>query len=473
MSHAVVIGSSIAGMAAAAVLSQRFDQVTVLERDTLDDEGGFRRGVPQARHVHALLASGQRELIRLFPGVYERWLAAGGQIINLGSQTDWYAFGGYRPHYTSALDSVCLSRPRIEGAVRDCLRTNPRVQIRDGVGWAGLVVEAGRVTGITLDGGEVVTADLVVDASGRGSRTPTFLAELGYPVPTESVVTSKAGYATRIISLPAGHPLRRFCYIQPTPPAGTRGAVIVPMEGDRYHLTLIGMAGDVPPTDDAGFQAFADSLPAPEIAAALRASTALSPTWSFHRAENRLRHYDALTRRPEGLLVMGDAVLAFNPVYGQGMSVAALSAGVLERALDAQTRRGAVQIPGLAARFQKDLARLLAFPYQIATGEDRRWPLAENAGTLDLPTRLLQRYVDALMRASLQSPVATEALYRVMHMVDSPAGLFRPGVVFQVLRCGLRSWLARPAGGLYESGRYLSHDPDPLAAIPGGAGPGR
>lgn len=432
--HAVVIGGSVAGLTAARVLADHVDRVTVLERDALPAGPTDRRGTPQARHVHALLIRGQRILEGLFPGLTEAVVAAGGETPNMGLDAEWHMLGGVRPRYASALTPLCMSRPLLEAAIRERAVAWPGIAVRGGVAVEGLVAEQGRVTGVRLRDAEtgeeeVLRADLVVDASGRGSKAPDWLVALGYSAPRESVITSKAGYATRVYARPAGFDAWRVLYVQPSPPWGRRGAIITPIEGDRWHVTLIGMAGDHPPTDEAGFVAFADSLPVGAVGAAIRMAEPLSPIYGFHRGENRLRHFEALAARPEGFVALGDAVYALNPVYGQGMTLAAIGAETLGAALAAE----GIGARGLAARFQAALAGAITGPWQLATGEDLRWPIPENAGLVPPEAQAVQAYIDAVQRLSLVHADVAEAFYRVQHMLDEPGALFRPDIVLRVL----------------------------------------
>lgn len=439
--RAVVIGASIAGLTAARVLAEHLDEVILLDRDETLDGERWRKGVPQGRHVHALLAAGQAVLERWLPGLSEDFRAAGAIFPNIGTDASWHVAGGYRPRYRSAISPTCLSRPAIERAIRARVLAHPKISLRQGVELQGYITDeaAGRIQAVRVrrreDGGdERISATLVIDASGRGSRTPALLGALGLPVPEETVVVSRAAYATRHFTVREDQLQDwKFCYVQPLPGQSTRGGIAAPIEGGQFIVTLIGMAGDHPPTDEAGFLAFADSLPTPQLAAFIRAATPCSPIYGFARAENRLRHYEALPRTLDGLLVLGDAACALNPVYGQGMTVAALAGDVLDGVLK-QARRGeALEIGGLSRRFQRALADVLKLPWQLATGEDTRWPIPENRGGQPLPKRMLTTYIDQIQRASLSSPYLCEAFYRVSQMIDGPAALFRPGVVLRVL----------------------------------------
>jgi 2-polyprenyl-6-methoxyphenol hydroxylase-like FAD-dependent oxidoreductase len=295
----------------------------------------------------------------------------------MGSEVAWQIFGGFRPQYRSELHPIAASRPLIERELRQLCLQNPKIQLRTGVDVRGYLEKDGEIQGIEGEEKEKplrLEAKMVVDCSGRASKTPAFLAALGYPGPEEEVVTSKAGYATRLYRL-REDPKRswKMMYLQPSPRTGKRGGILAPIEGGLHFCTLLGMAGDLPPTDDAGFLAFARSLPAPDLADVLETAEVMGPIHSFQRAENRWKHYEKLPKHLDGLLVMGDATFAPNPVYGQGMSAAVLGAKALQAVL---ARHGTGR--GLSKSFQSELAAVVSLPWQMATGEDRRWPIAEN-----------------------------------------------------------------------------------------------
>lgn len=449
--HAIVIGASVAGLAAARVLTEHFDRVTILEKDELRDDATLRRGVPQARHVHALMIGGQRVLESLFPGFSAWMLDQGAVAANVGRDGAWYLMGAFRPKYDSALAPLCASRPLLEQGIRRFALQHERITLRGGVALAGYLADERRerVTGVqyTVAGDETIQtleASFVVDATGRASRTPQFLQALGLTAPDEVTVTSRAAYATRVIRLRAD-PGWKLCYVQPSAPGGTRGGIIAPIEGGRAIVTLIGMSGDAPPTQEPGFSAFAASLPTPEINLALRDAEVLSPIYGYGTAENRLRRYDAMPRHLDGLVALGDAVYALNPVYGQGMTVAALGARTLGEVLRAATGRSGLQMQGISRRFQVALSKVIALPWQMATGEDLRWPLPENAGRIGLAGRMLNAYVDRVQRASLTSPALCEAFYRVAQMLDAPTALFRPAAVWGVIQ---DAWRPRPRAAI-------------------------
>jgi 2-polyprenyl-6-methoxyphenol hydroxylase-like FAD-dependent oxidoreductase len=384
--HAVVIGSSIAGLTAARVLSDHFARVTIIERDRLPGTPEFRRGAPQGRHAHLLLPPGQAILEQLFPGLNAALLAGGATFINSGPETTFFRDGAWHD------DLTCLScsRPLLESALYQRVAARPGVRILQGHDVLGLTVDPSRqqVSGVRLrrrgsDSAEVtLAAQLVIDASGRGSHAPQWLAGLGCTPPRETVIDPFTGYTTRIYQRPAGFVEDwNLLRVRRTPPDGTRGGLISPIEGNRWYVTLIGMLRDYPPTDEAGFLAFARSLPSPRIYEAIKEAEPLTKIYSFRNTENRLRHYDELPRYLEGFLVCGDAACAVSPVHAQGMTSALLGlAGLADCLIE---RRDLHDLTGLAAQFQQQLRQATNQVWQMITADDLRWPGAEVALRVD------------------------------------------------------------------------------------------
>ncbi|HEX2324507.1 MAG TPA: 2-polyprenyl-6-methoxyphenol hydroxylase-like oxidoreductase, partial [Chloroflexota bacterium] len=263
-----------------------------------------------------------------------------------------------------------------------------------------------------------------------------WLAALGFDEPEETAVTSFVGYASRLYARPAGAPQDwRLLGISATPPAGRRGAYLVPLEGNRWLVTVAGAGGDYPPTDEAGFLDFLRGLPSPLLYQTIRKAQPLSPLSGYRRTENRRRHYERLRRHPEGFVVLGDAACAFNPVYGQGMTVAALGATLLGDCLREQPPGPAGSGPdltGLAGRFQRRLARRTGTAWLMATGEDLRYPTTRG-GTQSRAERLFTRYLDRVLAASTLSAPVHGAFLEVVHLLRPPVSLLRPDVVARVL----------------------------------------
>lgn len=427
--HAIVIGASMAGLLAGRVLADAYDGVTVIERDPLPEEPRPRRGVPQGRHVHVLLESGRATLEDLFPGFGEELLTAGGLLIDGGSDLRFYTDGDYLAPTPERLELYSASRPLIEQRVRRRLVAHPAVQIRDECQFTEYLVDTTgeRVEGVAVreaDAGEMeLYADLVVDATGRTSRTPSWLADQGYEPPPVDEVRIDVSYSSAYVERPPGD--RRMYLIPPSAPR-TFGGAAFPVEGDRWLVTLIGFHGDEPPAAPEQFGDFVSRLPTPELERLLDRHRLLSAeAEQYPFPSNRRRRYEALERFPSGLLVIGDAITSFNPTYGQGMSVAALEALQLHHTL-ASTDGG-----DLAGPFFDRAADVVEIAWQLAVGGD--FEFEGTTGPKPRGTDVFNRYLSRLFRRAHRDGSLTRDFARVLTMERPPQSLLRPSVLRRVL----------------------------------------
>jgi 2-polyprenyl-6-methoxyphenol hydroxylase-like FAD-dependent oxidoreductase len=431
--HAVVLGASMGGLAAARVLADAYRRVTVVDRDLLPDPGVQRRGVPQGRHAHGLLARGREVLEELFPGLTDELVARGALYGDLQLHGRWYNEGVRLRQAPSGLNSLSVSRPLLEGHVRQRLAASPNVSIVDGCEVPGLVAtpDRCRVTGVrTLRRGvgpeQVLEADLVVDATGRGSRSPAWLTGLGYEPPEQETVRPRIAYASAVYRRrPAEHLGGDRVVIVAATHATRHGAAMLAMEGDRWIVTLFGYMGERPPTEPGEFADWATTLAAPDVHQVISSAELLqAPVPAHFPASVRLR-YERLDRFPEGYVVTGDAVCSFNPVFGQGMTVSALEALALRDCL----RDGAGQ---LGQRFFRFAAKLVDIPWGIAVGADLRFPEVEGPRTPKV--RMVNAYLARLHVAAGSDPVLGRAFLRVVNLIDPPEHLMRPELAFRVMR---------------------------------------
>jgi 2-polyprenyl-6-methoxyphenol hydroxylase-like FAD-dependent oxidoreductase len=439
--QAIVIGGSIGGMVAARVLADHFDEVCIVERDYLPAGQENRPGVPQARHLHFILQRGLEVVEELFPGVKSDLLAAGCQLVDQGRDLRILYRWGWSPKDATGLEVCTFTRPLFESTIRRHLLELPNISIVEGHEVCGLVTDESRerVTGVRIrprnrndaEGTEetIFHADLVVDTSGRTSEAPSWLPELGYAAPEETVVDAFWGYASRIYEPPAGWEADwKVILLLNRPPYQPRAGVIQPIEGNRWLVSVAGVMRDYPPTDEEGFLQFVKSLPAPEIYNAIKNARPLSGIRGFRRTANRLRHFDRLERLPESFVALGDAVCGFNPVYGQGMTLTCLSALELGTWLK---ERGNGPLTTLS--FFKKIAKLVADPFALATGEDLRWP-ATQGGEITPKVRVMHWYIDQVMQLIPKSPEIFKRFQRVNHMLDPMTALFHPAILGPILR---------------------------------------
>ncbi|MFG3052259.1 NAD(P)/FAD-dependent oxidoreductase [Kitasatospora sp. NPDC048239] len=440
--RAVVLGGSMAGLLAATVLAESFAEVLVVDRDELSGVAGPRRGVPHGRHAHGLVARGQQVLEGLYPGLTEELRTAGVRPGDFSSDIRWY-FNGYRlaSGHTGLL-SVPATRPVLEYHVRGRVQAIPGITFLEQYDILGLETTADRrrVTGARVQrqgsgSPEVLHADLVLDITGRGSRTPVWLEELGYPRPEETRVKIDLAYTTRHFQLDSDPFGDDLAIIPVATPAHPRGAFFyrLPGEDNRVELSLTGVLGDHPPTDPEGFLAYTRSLPVPDIYEAIRDAKPIDDAVMFKYPASVRRHYERLPRFPDGFLVMGDAVCSFNPVYGQGMTVAGLEALALRDRL----RRGA--LPD-ARQFFTEIATVIDAPWDFAAGADLGYRGVEGRRTPKI--RMANAYVNRLHHAATHDAELTAAFIRAAGLVDAPESLMRPGTLLRVLRHSLR----RPVG---------------------------
>ena len=432
--HALVIGASMSGLLAARVLSETYTRVTLLERDELPDSGDPRRGAPQGRHAHGLLANGGRALELLFPGFRDEVVAEGGLRSDLAQRCLWHNFGGVLQAAPSDLDGVLISRPRLENLVRRRVRALPNVTLLDRRDAVGLDHAGGRVGGVrhrmagTGEAPEFTPADLVVDASGRGGRALYWLEQMGYPLPVEEKVEVDIAYTTRSFRRrPGDLPGRDVVLAAAHPPLWRAGALLA-QEGDRWTLTLGGYFGDRAPEDLEGFRAFAQSLPTRAIHDVIAQAEPVGEASVYGFRASLRRRYERLKLYPQGHLVIGDGLASFNPIYGQGMTVAATQALALRRCLAEGER-------DLARRFFAAAAAVIDTPWRMAVGAD----LGHRGvtGARSPAVLFVNWYIEKLYKAGQSDARVARAFLDVANLVAPPSALFRPATVARVLRARL------------------------------------
>jgi 2-polyprenyl-6-methoxyphenol hydroxylase-like FAD-dependent oxidoreductase len=417
------------GLLAARVLSDHYRRVTIVDSDVFPACGEHRRGVPQGRHTHGLLSSGRDVLERLFPGISAELVSAGALTGDLSQDARWFNSGGRLAHFRSGLEGLLLSRPMLEGFVRQRTFALPNVEVRTDLRIEVPTASADRrrVTGVA--GGSVaLEADLVVDATGRGSHAPQWLESLGYAAPPEERVEVALAYTTRFFRRRPEQMGGDTAAIIPPDPAVKRGGVMLAQEGDRWTVTLIGHFGQAAPTELDGFIEYARTLPAPYIYDVLRDAEPLGEAMTARFPASQRRRYERLNRFPEGFLVFGDAISSFNPIYGQGMSVAALEAELLA----AEVARGD---DDLARRFFRRAAALVDIPWSISVGNDLRMP--ETIGPRNAGVQFINWYMSKLHRAAHSDQQVAMAFFRVANLLAPPPSVMAPRVVWRVVKRNL------------------------------------
>ena len=435
--QAVVVGAGIGGLTAARALADHFEHVLVLERDPLPERAENRPGVPQGKHVHALLAGGQQALCDLFPGFEQDLIRMGAVPIRAGLDVRMER-PGYDPFPQRDLgfDAHAQSRAQLELAVRRRVQAHPRIEVRSPCRVHELVADANgaAVTAArcTTTGGknETIGADLIVDASGRGAPTLGLLEATGRPLPAETTIGVDVTYATAVFAIPDDAPTDWkgvFCF--PRPPS-TRGSLLLPMEGQRWIVTLAGRHGERPPGDMAGFIAYARSLRTPTIYNAIKHARPLGEISRYGFPESAHRHYRRLDAFPRGLLPLGDAVCRFNPVYGQGMSVAAQEACSLRGFL---TARASERDPldALAAAFLAETDALIETPWAQAAIPDFIHPDTRGERPANLEQTL--RFGLALTKLMACDPAVHRLAAEVQNLLKPRSVYFEPELMQRVM----------------------------------------
>jgi 2-polyprenyl-6-methoxyphenol hydroxylase-like FAD-dependent oxidoreductase len=427
--RAIVMGGSIAGLAAARVLSEHFREVILVERDQFGAVGEHRRGIPQGRHTHSLLAGGLRALEGFFPGLFEEARKAGGLGVDLTRDAYWCFEGGEYRRFASDLEGLLISRPLLEGIIRRRVRRIPNVHFRDGCQVQGLNPSSDnrRITGIKV-GSQTATrpvlSDLVVDATGRGSHSPSWLETIGYRKPQEDRIEVNMAYATCHFVRTPDHLDGASLASIPATPNNKRGGVIGRQEGNRWIVTLSARSGETVPTDLKSFIEFARTLPAPYIYNVISRAQAIGEPQAARFPASVRRRYERMNRFPEGFLVVGDAICSFNPVYGQGMTVAVLEAVELDIALREGSRK-------FAQNFFARAAKIVDAPWSMAAGNDLRMP--DVPGKRTVVGRFLHWYLAKLNLAARYDMSAVMAFQKAKNLLAPPQSLLKPQLMARVL----------------------------------------
>ena len=430
--HAVVIGASMAGLLAARVLSEAYDQVTIVERDELPPLGQGRRAVPQGRHAHALLHGGQEALEQLLPGFVRELVELGAPTMQPLLETRLTVAGHPLARVSVGPRVVLASRALFEGLVRQRVRALSRVAVLERCVALELLGTARRITGLRVrdrdgrDDEDVLDADLVVAATGRSRRVERWLESLGHAPAAEDTLAVDLTYVSRPLALrPGALGSDKLAAFSPRPGC-PRGLTVLAQEDGRWLLTVSGYGDDRPPTEPDALRAFAAPVVPPDVLAAIGEAEPLGEVSTHGFAAHQRRRYKRLANFPDGLLVIGDAISSFNPVYGQGMSVAALEATELRRCLSEGTKR-------LAARYFRAAARIVDRAWELSVGSDLALP--EVTASRSTRVRLSNAYARRVQLAAERDSAVSEAFVRVLGLLEPTTLLLRPDIALRVL-CG-------------------------------------
>jgi 2-polyprenyl-6-methoxyphenol hydroxylase-like FAD-dependent oxidoreductase len=433
-------------MLSAAALVPYLDAVTIVDRDRIPDGPQPRRGTPQGRHAHLLMSGGARAIDGLVPGTVERLIAAGAHRIGLPSGLVSLTTGGWLRRFEDRQFLITCTRWLLDWVVREQVLGDARISLRQFTDIIDLVGDASRVTGVRVRDQDtqaeaLLEADIVVDATGRGSRAHRWLAGFALPAVREDVVDSGLAYATRIFRAPgrasAGFPVIN---VQPDPrlPIPGQAAALLPVEGGLWLVTVSGTRGGEPSADEDRFVAFARGLRHPIVGDLIATAQPLGPVHASRSTFNRRRYFERLPRWPDGFVVLGDAVATFNPVYGHGMSVAAHGAAALRAGL----RRHGLR-PGVARRVQRVIGRTVEGAWSMATSQDIRYPHVIGPRP-NAVARWQHRYLDRIMQTGTGNPRVAAAVLDTMTLSAPMTRLIAPAVVLATVRGPVRLPLDQP-----------------------------
>ncbi len=433
---AVVIGASIAGLAAARVLSDFAESVSVIDRDLPPASAASRKGVPQGKHVHGVLAGGLDAFKSFFPGLMEELVAAGSRVVDTGQDVLWFNNGAWRLRCPCGVSACLQTRPLFELHVRKRVEKLPNVKLFYGHSATSLELnpEKNRVTSVHIaqEGAEekTLSADLIVDCSGRGSKLPGWLEANGLQKPSTTTITVNVGYSTQYFRIPNAENFNwRALLIVGQPPNITRLGAGFFVESGEFQLTLGGMFRDYPPDDDAGFLKFAESLQHPALFQAIRNAKPSSSISTYRFSAHLWNHYDRLKDLPENIFVLGDALCSFNPIYGQGMTVAALEAQVLQKCL---TKNGAGAVKKLRDNYFRGVSSVVNAAWAMATGADISYPQAN--APKPFGHSAISRYLNSVISLSCYDQKALTVWNQVTNMQRPLPALFAPAIAGRVMK---------------------------------------
>ncbi len=445
--HAVVIGGSIAGLLTARILTDYFEQVTVVERDRFPDQAQPRKGIPQCTQLHILLTRGRQIIEELFPGLQAELIALGAVTVDMGADVEWLNPFGWTTRFPSGFTTLSFSRYILDWLIYRRLAQVSQLHFleqsyvtqliltEDGKSIAGVKARQRQKTGEVQE--QILAADFVVDASGYSSLAPKWLKALGYDAPEETVITTGMGYASRLYEIPTGLQSDwKGVFLQAAPPERTSMGALYPIENNRWIVLVSATAPHRPSKDETAFLDALQQLPSSIIYNAIQSAKPATPIGIYYPPGNRLRHYETLKRQPEGFVVVGDAVCSFTPIYGQGMTVAALGAITLEECLQKLVQRSTPSLTGLSKIFQKRLAAINAEPWIAATSQDAKYPSVKKSiiKSPSVSEKLVGWYMNQVIQLTIHDPQTLLVLLEVIHMLKSAGALFQPRILLQVLK---------------------------------------
>lgn len=434
--QALVIGGSIAGLFAARILSDFFEEVLIIEKDQKREKHLTRTGVPQGSHGHALLKSGEEILTELFPGIVDELIADGSVKSDFTSELAWNHHGSWKVKYHAGISIIQQSRPFLEWHIQRRLEMIPNISFLYGTKAKRMLInsDSTSIIGVEIQkDGEAampLNADLVVDATGAGSNSTNWLRQLGFDAPQKTEVKVNLFYASRIYSwLSSKNKDWGNLLVYPNPPRQNRGGSISPIENQRWMVTLLGYGVESPPSTVEEFINYAKSLEQPDVYEAIKNGTPETDVSVYRFPALRRFHYEKLQRFPNGLIVIGDAFCRIDPVFGQGMSIAALEAIALKKELQKAVNKN--KLSQISKNTHRSFSKIIDVPWLIALTEDFRFTHTDGAKPFGLP--LLKWYVKRVILACESNQKVYGKLINVLQLKAHPISLFSPSTLKAVL----------------------------------------
>ena len=427
LGKAVVVGGSIAGLLTARVLSDHFEEVILIERDNYEDNGKVRNGTPQANHIHILLVKGKEILLNYFPELERDLLKKGANKIDFLNDSRYRLPSGWAPKFNSGIITFTCTRTLLENIIRNQIQKISKIKIEEGKQITSFVAEKSNKISLKTKENEEIHGDLIVDCTGRNTKTPTWLEDIGFSKPEETKIDSFVRYATRRYVPPKKDRKWKMLAILNKPTTNPRIGAIYPIEDGKWLVGLYSIGKSYPPTDEKGFLEFTKHLESLELYDALKDAVPDSEIHGYQVQGSRKYHYEEMERWPENFIVLGDAVSIFNPYYGQGITSAALGTKVLDDMLkDDKIKKD------FTKKFQKRLAKTVSLPWILGTSEDLRWSttMGKRPNTI---TRIVQNHAQKVLLLSPKSTLAAKSFQQMMHMIRSPAILFHPVILLQLV----------------------------------------
>ncbi|OHX48525.1 FAD-dependent oxidoreductase [Cytobacillus oceanisediminis] len=435
---AVIIGGGISGKLAARVLSEIFQEVIILERDS-EPHGPFpRKGVPQGEHIHALLFSGANGLEELFPGITEKFNASGAVKINSTQDISWFHHGVWKLRYVGDYTTILQTRPHLEWHIEQYLKNIPNVTIQYSQNVQNFIYieEENRITGVEIINGSnsirTLNADLIVDASGVNGLSSRWLNKREVHIPEETVKIDLS-YFTKTLQLPDNQNRDwSIKLLYPNPPFEKIGGGISKVEGNRFLVTFMGYHNEINEKEilksDNSFIEIAKKLPKLDIYQELKVATALSSTSTYRVPNITWRRFDKVNNFPNGLLMIGDTICRIDPFFGQGMSIAVMEALALKELLTNETYTNQKMIE----TFHQQAVKIISPIWNMVITEDFRYP--ETIGKKPAGLSIQQWYAKNIFLLSSENKDIYNSFIKVMHLLRPTSTLMHPRIIKSVLK---------------------------------------